>query len=114
MEIVNERWIVFAVQPLSVPMNSYRALASALLRVALPGALVAMLAMASGATPLAGIGSAPENPLPVDAASLFPDAPYGVDPVVTGPVSAEFRQTREVFGCDRAVWPNVPAACYPE
>ena len=32
----------------------------------------------------------------------------------SAPVSAEFRQTREVFGCDRAVWPNVPAACYPE
>ncbi len=114
MKIVNQRWIDFAVRQLSVPMNRYRAVASALLRVALPGALVAMLAMASGATPLASVGRAPEEPLPVAGASLFPDAPYGVDPVVTGPVSAGFRQTREIFGCDRAAWPNVPAACYPE
>lgn len=93
-------------------MREFRAVASALFRLALPGALVAMLAIASGATPLAGTG--PEEALPVDRASLFPDAPYGVDPVVTGPVSAQFRQTREIFGCDRAVWPNIPAACYPE
>ncbi len=95
-------------------MNNSRAIASALLRVALPGALLAVLAIASDATPLAGVSTAPQPPLPVDAASLFPDAPYGVDPVVTGPVSAGFRQTREIFGCDRAAWPNVPAACYPE
>jgi hypothetical protein len=112
MKTVNQRRNFSAAPQLSVPMNDSRAAASTLFRVILPGALVGMLAIASGATPLAGNGA--EEALPVDAASLFPDAPYGVDPVVTGPVSAQFRQTREVFGCDRAVWPNIPAACYPE
>ncbi len=38
----------------------------------------------------------------------------GVDPVVTGPVSAEFKQARAAAGCDRAEWPNVPKVCYPD
>ena len=45
---------------------------------------------------------------------LFPDAPDGVDATVTGPVSASFRQRQADAGCDKAVWPNVPAACYPD
>ncbi|MDQ6432601.1 hypothetical protein RB623_00870 [Mesorhizobium sp. LHD-90] len=49
-----------------------------------------------------------------DVAERFADAPYGVDPVVTGPVSASFRKQREAAGCDKAVWPNVPASCYPD
>ncbi len=112
MKTVNQWRNLSAVPQLSVPMIDFRAVASVLLRVALPAALLAALAIASGATPLAGTG--PEEALPVERSSLFADAPYGVDPVVTGPVSAQFRQTREVFGCDRAVWPNIPAACYPE
>ena len=47
------------------------------------------------------------------AERLFPDAPDGVDPVVTGPVSAAFRQRQAAAGCDRATWPDVPAECYP-
>lgn len=42
------------------------------------------------------------------------DAPFGVDPVVTGPVSAAFKARRAAAGCDTAVWPNIPAACYPD
>lgn len=95
-------------------MKTFRDRAPTLFRFALPGALLAMLAISSAATPLAEDDRRPEDRLPIEQASLFPDAPYGVDPVVTGPVSAKFRETREAFGCDRAVWPNIPAACYPE
>ena len=49
----------------------------------------------------------------IDVTRLFPDAPHGVDPVVTGPVSASFRQQQAEAGCDKAVWPKIPAACYP-
>ena len=47
------------------------------------------------------------------AARMFPDAPDGVDPVVTGPVSAELRERQKALDCANAVWPNIPAACYP-
>ncbi|UVK39869.1 hypothetical protein LHFGNBLO_001282 [Mesorhizobium sp. AR10] len=48
------------------------------------------------------------------AEQLFADAPDGVDPVVTGPVSAAFKQRQDAAGCDSAVWPNIPTACYPD
>jgi len=48
------------------------------------------------------------------AALMFPDAPDGVDPIVTGPVSAEFRARQKAAGCATAEWPNVPVACYPD
>lgn len=95
-------------------MKTVRVIAPALFRFALPGAVLAMLAISSGATPFAEDHRGPETKLPVEQASLFPNAPYGVDPIVTGPVSAKFRETRKAFGCDRAVWPDIPAACYPE
>lgn len=53
-------------------------------------------------------------PNSADVAERFADAPYGVDPIVTGPVSTAFKQQREAANCDTAVWPNVPAACYPD
>lgn len=37
-----------------------------------------------------------------------------VDPVITGPVSPEYRRVREEAGCDRAEWPNIPDVCYPK
>ncbi len=114
MKIVNQRWNLAAAPQLSILMKNFRARVSAMLGLALPGALLGMLAIASGATSLTDEDRRLERQLPVEQASLFPDAPYGVDPVVTGPVSAKFRETREAFGCDRAVWPNIPAACYPE
>jgi hypothetical protein len=43
----------------------------------------------------------------------YVDAPDGVDPVVTGPTSQAFRERQKEAGCDGAVWPNIPAACYP-
>ncbi len=37
-----------------------------------------------------------------------------VDPVITGPVSPEYRRIREEAGCDTATWPNIPDVCYPD
>lgn len=52
--------------------------------------------------------------LPQTAAEeAFSDAPYGVDPVVTGPTSASFKKQQADAGCDKAVWPNIPLECYP-
>lgn len=48
------------------------------------------------------------------AEAMFPDAPNGVDAMVTGPVSASLRQRQADAGCDKAVWPDIPAACYPQ
>ena len=61
----------------------------------------------------------PERPLQQlppeeDASEIFADAPHGVDPVVTGPVSAQFRERRELLRCDAATWPDVPRGCYPD
>jgi hypothetical protein len=47
-----------------------------------------------------------------DASDRFPDAPFGVDPIVTGPSKA-FRDQQRAAGCDDAIWPNVPAICFP-
>ena len=47
------------------------------------------------------------------AAEAFSDAPYGVDPMVTGPTSASFRKEQARNGCDNAVWPDIPLECYP-
>jgi len=73
-------------------------------------ALVVLLASA-GARSAAKSADAPVPP--TAAERLFPDAPDGADPVVTGPVSAAFRQRQVAAGCDQAVWPEVPAECYP-
>jgi hypothetical protein len=47
-------------------------------------------------------------------AERFDDAPYGVDPIVTGPVSTAFKQRQEAARCAEAAWPNVPQACFPD
>ncbi|MBX3567926.1 MAG: hypothetical protein KF914_07705 [Rhizobiaceae bacterium] len=44
----------------------------------------------------------------------FADAPDGVDPMVTGPVTAAFRDRQRQAGCDTAEWPNIPHVCYPD
>lgn len=48
------------------------------------------------------------------AQQMFADAPDGVDPVVTGPVSTAFKQRQKAANCDNAVWPKIPAICYPD
>ena len=47
------------------------------------------------------------------AAEAFSDAPYGVDPMVTGPTSASFKKQQAEAGCGKAIWPDIPLACYP-
>ena len=47
------------------------------------------------------------------AAAAFSDAPYGVDPMVTGPTSVSFKKQQAENGCDKAAWPDIPLACYP-
>ncbi len=48
------------------------------------------------------------------AQQMFAEAPDGVDPIVTGPVSATFKQRQKAANCDTAVWPKIPATCYPD
>jgi hypothetical protein len=74
-------------------------------------ALAVMLA-AGGARSAATHGDQPPVAA-TEAEQLFADAPDGVDPTVTGPVSAAFKRRQAEAGCAGAVWPNVPAACYP-
>jgi hypothetical protein len=47
------------------------------------------------------------------AEEAFSDAEYGVDPMVTGPASVSFKKEQAENGCDNAVWPHIPLACYP-
>ncbi len=48
------------------------------------------------------------------AEEAFSDAPYGVDAMVTGPTSVSFKKQQAENGCDTAVWPDIPLACYPK
>ncbi|TIS97092.1 MAG: hypothetical protein E5W72_11825 [Mesorhizobium sp.] len=73
--------------------------------------------LAAGAAQSAATFKEARPALPSDtrtAEQLFADAPDGVDPVVTGPVSAAFKQRQENAGCDSAVWPKIPTVCYPD
>lgn len=86
------------------------------LSLSLAGVVVAV-GLATGGAQSAATRIAPlshQGAAVPDAAQLFPDAPDGVDPVVTGPVSAAFRQQQAEAGCDKAVWPKIPASCYPD
>jgi hypothetical protein len=74
-------------------------------------ALAVMLA-AGGARSAATHGDQPRI-LVTEAQVLFPDAPDGVDPMTTGPVSASFKARQAEAGCAEAAWPDIPAACYP-
>lgn len=47
------------------------------------------------------------------AEQAFADAPYGVDPMVTGPTSASFKKQQAEAACDIVAWPNIPLDCYP-
>ncbi|MER8591329.1 hypothetical protein NKH33_06965 [Mesorhizobium sp. M1182] len=86
------------------------------LRPILACAALAVL-LAAGAAQSAASFKETRSALPSDkpsAEQLFADAPDGVDPVVTGPVSAAFKQRQQNAGCDSAVWPNIPVVCYPD
>jgi hypothetical protein len=80
----------------------------AILQIVNTTALILAVAVAGGAF----------APDPVDrdltgAELAFADAPYGVDPIVTGPVSEEFKARRDNAGCDNVRWPDIPLECYP-
>ena len=78
------------------------------------GILVAVMLAAGGARSAATRAPALDQAAEPTAAKAFADAPDGVDPMVTGPVSATFRQRQEAAGCSEAVWPDIPMACYPD
>ena len=86
------------------------------IRQVLAWATLAVILAAGAAQSSAALKEA-RPALPADtqtAEQLFADAPDGVDPVVTGPVSAAFKQRQQDAGCDSAVWPKIPAVCYPD
>lgn len=73
--------------------------------------------LAASAAQSAAPSKETRSALPSDkrsAEQFFADAPDGVDPVVTGPVSTAFKQRQKNAGCDSAVWPKIPAVCYPD
>ena len=85
------------------------------LRPILTWAALALVLAAGAAQSAAALKEA--NPIPPDAQTaeqMFAGAPDGVDPVVTGPVSAAFKQRQKDAGCDSAVWPKIPTVCYPD
>lgn len=49
----------------------------------------------------------------ISAEQVYANAPDGVDPIVTGPVSTAFKQRQDAANCETAVWPNIPMVCYP-
>ncbi len=78
-------------------------------------ALAAVFAGGAAHSMVAAGGDAPHRPLSAtEAELLFADTPDGVDPVVTGPVSASFRRTQRDAGCATARWPDIPLSCYPK
>lgn len=83
--------------------------------LSLAGVAVAVV-LATGGAQSAATWTAPfvdQGVSVADVEQMFADAPDGVDPVVTGPVSTAFKQQQAAAGCDKAVWPNIPASCYP-
>jgi hypothetical protein len=75
--------------------------------------IVAMSALTPVSARTPAIDASLERDSALDAEEMFSDAPFGVDPMVTGPVSGEFAKRQRDLGCAEAKWPNVPAACYP-
>jgi len=71
------------------------------------------LALAAGGARSAAPQHERQHVVMSEAEKLFPDAPDGVDPMTTGPVSAGFKARQAQAGCAKAIWPNIPAACYP-
>jgi hypothetical protein len=90
----------------------------AISKIKLLGIFVAASASAAGAIGVAhSMGTrdverpAVQSDTPAEKA--FPDAPDGVDPMVTGPASASLEERQAATRCAEAVWPNIPLDCYP-
>ncbi|MDG4855591.1 MULTISPECIES: hypothetical protein [unclassified Mesorhizobium] len=85
------------------------------LRPVFAWAALGVLVAAGAAQSAAALREADPSPRDAKTAQqMFADAPDGVDPIVTGPVSAAFKQRQKAANCDTAVWPNIPATCYPD
>ena len=86
---------------------------SGILRSSIVTSAVAIL-LAAGAAHSTGSRQI-EGPIMHDTAAeqAFADAPFGVDPMVTGPTSAAFKAEQSRLGCGSAVWPDIPLGCYP-
>jgi hypothetical protein len=83
---------------------------------ATPLLAITAIAAAFAFTPVAARSPVPEAPaekISLPAEEIFSDAAFGVDPVVTGPVSDEFRQRQRNLGCAEAKWPHIPVGCFP-
>lgn len=80
-----------------------------------PLAFVGAFALAATNNERARLDPVPQTPVAEKtlAELAFPDAPYGVDPVVTGPRSAALATRQEGAACVDAAWPNIPVDCYP-
>jgi hypothetical protein len=79
------------------------------------GAAALMLTPVSARTPAQDFPSAQDGTnFQPDAEEEFADAEFGVDPMVTGPTTQQFRERQARLGCLEAKWPNIPAACYPD
>ena len=85
-----------------------------LLRSGAAAAAVAVL-LAAGVAHSTGTRQieGPAGPLQTAAEEAFPDADYGVDPMVTGPTTASFKKQQTEAGCDKSAWPDIPLACFP-
>jgi hypothetical protein len=110
-------WIVFALEKLTrmaMTFSSVRRIASAAAAAALLLASGAAHSTGTRALPHTGTRALPQpSGLALLAEEAFPDAALGVDPVVTGPTSSSFKKQQQAFNCSKAVWPNIPLACYP-
>ncbi|MEO5756499.1 MAG: hypothetical protein ABIQ51_06550 [Mesorhizobium sp.] len=86
------------------------------IRPILAYAALAVLLAAGAAQSAAGFKDtrAVVQPDTQTAEQAFADAPDGVDPMVTGPVSTAFKQRQVSANCEDAVWPNIPMICYPD
>ena len=78
----------------------------------LPTVVLAVVVTIGAGSLTTGKLDAPKPPTTAELA--YADAPHGVDPMVTGPVSASFKKQQEIEGCDQAKWPDIPLACFPE
>ncbi len=85
------------------------------IRLIAASAIVAasVLTPVAARTPALDASFEPAATVESEAEEMFSDASFGVDPMVTGPVSDEFRQKQDELGCAEAKWPAIPAGCYP-
>jgi hypothetical protein len=91
----------------------------AISKIKLLGIFVAASASAAGAIGVAHSMGTRDVERPATQSSetpaeqAFPDAPDGVDPMVTGPASASLEERQAATRCAEAVWPGIPLDCYP-